>query len=364
MQRTSPASRLPRGPWAQVRRFLLLRESRGALFVFRSGLPRLRHLRWRKLCLRPDTRAAIPSGGPPAPWVVHNDGDIRRARPELHQLVVFLRVAEERSFSAAARQLGCSQPAVSQTIRRLEDIYGGDLFARRRGAPLALTPIGRAVLPGVRRILDECDRQIADATYAAQGRSGALSVGFCSGLFEGRFRVGLTTFVAEAPRVRLRLMEGTPDMLCAALGQQRIDMMVSLMPSVPNDTDHESEFLWKERLVAVIQEKSPLACREKILPSALGAGTLCWPCVRHDKPHHEVLPTTILELVTMGVETGIMPVSAAIPRLGIVVRPIDDDNAHVAVHASWVCADANPLRHRLLHHLRAAAKTDCGIAIG
>ena len=332
--------------------------------MFRSDLPRLRHLRWRKLCLRSDTRVATPSGALPALWVVHKDGDIRCARPELHQLVVFMRVTEEGSFSGAARRLGCTQPAVSQTIGRLEDVYGGDLFARRRGAPLALTPIGKAVLPGVRRILDEFDRQIADATYAAQGRGGALSVGFCSGLFEGRFRVGLATFVAEAPRVRLQLMEGAPDMLRAALGQQRIDMMVSLMPSVPNDADHESEFLWDDGLVAVIREESQLACRKKIPPSALGAATLCWPRFRNDEPYHEVLPTTILELVTMGVGTGIMPASAAIPRPGVQFRSIDDDSAHIAVHASWVCADANPLRHRLLHHLRAAAKTDCGIAAG
>lgn len=298
----------------------------------------------------------------PAIWIVHNDGDLRWARPELHQLAVFLRVAEERSFSAAARRLGCTQPAVSQMIRRLEDIYGGDLFARRRGTPLALTPIGKAVLPGARRILDEVDRQIADATNAAQGRGGSLSVGFCSGLFEGRFRVGMATFIAEEQQVRLQLVEGAPDMLCAALGQ-KIDMMVSPMPSVPNDADHESEFLWDEGLVAVIQEKNPLACREKIPSSALGAGTLCWPRFRHDEPYHEVSPTTILELVTMGVGTAVMPASAANPRPGVEVRPIDDDNARIAVHARWVRADANPLRHRLLRHFRAAAKTDCGIAI-
>ncbi|WP_119036298.1 LysR family transcriptional regulator [Hephaestia caeni] len=140
------------------------------------------------------------------------------ARPELHQLAVFLQVVEQRSFTGAARRLGCSQPAVSQTIRRLEDIYGGDLFARWRGAPLALTPIGKAVLPGVRLILYAVDRQMADATSTAQSGGGTLSVGFCPGLFGGRFRTGMATFATEAPLVRLRLVEDAPDAHLIGIG--------------------------------------------------------------------------------------------------------------------------------------------------
>lgn len=63
-------------------------------------------------------------------------------RPDFKQLETFLKVAETRSFADAARQLAISQPAVSQTIARLEELYGGDLFERRRGSPVALTPMG------------------------------------------------------------------------------------------------------------------------------------------------------------------------------------------------------------------------------
>ncbi len=68
-------------------------------------------------------------------------------RPDFNQLEVFLRVAELRSFAETARQLGVSQSAVSQTISKLEELYGGDLFERRRGAPVALTLMGRMILP-------------------------------------------------------------------------------------------------------------------------------------------------------------------------------------------------------------------------
>lgn len=49
---------------------------------------------------------------------------------ELSQLEAFLAVAEERSFSRAAVRLHCTQPAVSQTIRKLEQSVGETLFDR------------------------------------------------------------------------------------------------------------------------------------------------------------------------------------------------------------------------------------------
>lgn len=294
----------------------------------------------------------------------------RQPAPELHQLAVFLHVVEAGSFTGAARRLGCSQPAISQTIRRLEEIYGGDLFARRRGAALALTPVGKAVLPSVRRVLDEVDRQIADATGAAQSRGGTLSVGFCPGLFAGRLRVGMTTFSAAAPRVRLQFVEGTPDTLRAALGRQRLDIMVSPLPGTLDGTQHESEFLWNEPLLAALPGDDPRVGRE-IDGLALYAARLLWPPYINescralvtgvesgDELGHEVSPTTILDLVAMGVGTGIIPATAALARPSIEFRPIDDDNAQIAIHASWLRHDANPIRHRLLRHLRAAASAD------
>ena len=50
---------------------------------------------------------------------------------DLSELRVFLKVASERSFSRAAMKLHRTQPAVSQSIRRIEDALGERLFDRR-----------------------------------------------------------------------------------------------------------------------------------------------------------------------------------------------------------------------------------------
>ncbi len=49
--------------------------------------------------------------------------------------------------------LGRSQPAISQASRACRKIYGGDRFVRRRGAALALMPIGEAILPSAQIVI-------------------------------------------------------------------------------------------------------------------------------------------------------------------------------------------------------------------
>ena len=50
------------------------------------------------------------------------------------------------------------QPAVSQAIARLEEIYSGELV-RNRLAPLVLTPIGESILPSAHTLIDTVGRQ-------------------------------------------------------------------------------------------------------------------------------------------------------------------------------------------------------------
>ena len=72
----------------------------------------------------------------------------------LAALATFVRVAEARSFNAAASQLGVSGPAVSKTIARLERQLGAKLFHRTTRS-VSLTDDGQAFLDRCRRILDD-----------------------------------------------------------------------------------------------------------------------------------------------------------------------------------------------------------------
>ena len=72
---------------------------------------------------------------------------------DLSELNVFLTVARERSFSRAAQKLYRTQPAVSITIRKLEDEVGEPLFARgARSGQLTDVDLGYLALAHLGRL--------------------------------------------------------------------------------------------------------------------------------------------------------------------------------------------------------------------
>ena len=69
-------------------------------------------------------------------------------------LVIFNRVAEERSFTAAARSLGVTQSAVSQTVKRLEADLGIRLLSRSTRS-IAPTAAGERLLATLAPVIAE-----------------------------------------------------------------------------------------------------------------------------------------------------------------------------------------------------------------
>jgi DNA-binding transcriptional LysR family regulator len=72
------------------------------------------------------------------------------------QARAFLAVALKNSFSEAARSLGISQPTVTTQIKDIERRYEVELFYRS-GRGTALTPVGLALLPFIRRMFESFD---------------------------------------------------------------------------------------------------------------------------------------------------------------------------------------------------------------
>ncbi|MEJ0058193.1 MAG: LysR family transcriptional regulator [Terricaulis sp.] len=96
-------------------------------------------------------------------------------REELADLAAFVVVAEERSFTRAAAQLGTSQSAVSQTIRRLEARLGVRLLTRTTRS-VAPTQAGERLLAGLRPALREIDDQLAGLTELRDKPAGSVRI--------------------------------------------------------------------------------------------------------------------------------------------------------------------------------------------
>ena len=87
-------------------------------------------------------------------------------------LRVFVRIAEAHSFSAVARELGTTQPAISRQVAALEEHLGARLIQRTTRS-LTLTEDGRDLLGHARRVLDSVEEAQA-AVGRQRGAPGGL----------------------------------------------------------------------------------------------------------------------------------------------------------------------------------------------
>ncbi|MFQ6163406.1 LysR family transcriptional regulator [Sinorhizobium meliloti] len=93
----------------------------------------------------------------------------------LHAMTAFVRVVETGSFSAAARQIGVGQPAISKTIAQLEGRLQVRLLIRSTHG-LTPTDAGLRFFERARNAIQEADEAELDAKGAGAGLSGRLRI--------------------------------------------------------------------------------------------------------------------------------------------------------------------------------------------
>lgn len=98
-----------------------------------------------------------------------------RRRVERRHIEVFLAVVDRGNFSRAARELGVSSSAISQSLRQLEHTIGTELFIRSV-RPLTLTDAGKAAEPHARRSLQALEAFIETAAERTGTLTGKLTI--------------------------------------------------------------------------------------------------------------------------------------------------------------------------------------------
>jgi DNA-binding transcriptional LysR family regulator len=131
------------------------------------------------------------------------------------QLRTLLEVVEQGSFSAAARRLNLTQPAISLQIRELERRFGVRLIERLGKQAHATVP-GRELVEAAQRILRECDRANAAMRRFREGWTGRVHVG-----------TTLTTMIYRLPPILRRVRLDHPG----------IDLVVTNAPT-PNSVEN------------------------------------------------------------------------------------------------------------------------------
>ncbi|MBX9776770.1 MAG: LysR family transcriptional regulator [Xanthobacteraceae bacterium] len=176
---------------------------------------------------------------------------------ELRDIEYFEEIAEQRHLGRAAERLKLSQPALSKSLRRLEEAMQVKLFDRNaRG--LELTAEGSLLLARARDLrlsLRNVAREVADLS---EGRAGHLRIGVGPAIPTRLISDALTKLSIDAPRVAVHVTISDADEIVPALRKGELDLNINLMHVSPPEGLCYVR-LYEEEYVVCASKRHPLS---------------------------------------------------------------------------------------------------------
>src|SRR5918998_420116 len=203
---------------------------------------------------------------------------------DLRRLRYFVAVAEESSFSRAAKRLHIAQPPLSNQIKQLEEEIGALLFERTsRGAQI--NEAGELLLEEARRIFVQVDQTVRAVQRVAHGEVGRLTLGFVPS--------------ASNEALPLFLREMKPDRVVQSLHDGQIDAGFLYLPL--DDESLNIECVSRESLVLALPEKHPLASESQVELQAVTKEPFILPM------RHRLMPGLYAQVTDACRQAGFVP---------------------------------------------------------
>ncbi|MCW2494444.1 LysR substrate-binding domain-containing protein [Jatrophihabitans sp.] len=295
---------------------------------------------------------------------------------KLHELEVFLVVAEELHFGRAAERLHIAQPPLSRTVQQLESDLGTRLFERTTRS-VRMTAAGEALLQPAREIVEGCRAARRAVQAAERGEIGRVRVGFAgpsSHLLIGH----LGRAVRERhPGIELSLQSTkyAEEALRSVIGRE-LDLAIVRWTEEPDGISNR--IVAEEHFVLVVPAKHRLARRRLVgLDECRGEPFVALPAdpgsslrdafVRAAKEAGflpDIVQTapdswTAMALVAAGVGiTFSVDVAVAnVVQEGIAVVPLKEGRAATYSRLAWRRGDDNPALNAVLRASEEALPT-------
>lgn len=187
--------------------------------------------------------------------------------PDLRQIRAFVAVAEEGSFTLAARKIFVTQSAVSHSMRALEEQLGCQLLDRS-GKRVVVTPEGELVLKRCRRALFEFEQAGRDVDSLRRWGQTRIRIGAPHSLCNFLLPSVLREFRDCFPRCEPLIEAGDTTYLMDRLAEAELDVVLGLRPRGRGDEGYR--FMYRDRLHFVVSPFHPWA----LDPSSV-SGSLC-----------------------------------------------------------------------------------------
>jgi DNA-binding transcriptional LysR family regulator len=180
----------------------------------------------------------------------------------LVQLKHFISLAHTASFGQAASAMHLTQPALSRSIRALEDELGQRLFDRV-GRVSELTPFGRQALARARELVLAADDFRHSGGPAGKGDEGVLRIGMGSGPGAMLMTPLLLKMAQERPRLKVEIARANTDLLVQALRDRALDALVVDARSLRPAADLQTQLLHEMAGAFMVRRGHPLTRRRK-----------------------------------------------------------------------------------------------------
>ncbi|TFL19052.1 LysR substrate-binding domain-containing protein [Jannaschia formosa] len=179
-------------------------------------------------------------------------------RLKLRQLRLLVAVGREGSIQAAAKGLGISQPAATKMIQDLELDFEVRLFDRtNRG--VVPTAFGASLIRHATLIFAQLSNAAQELDDLSEGNSGRVTVGTLLAASPALLPAAIDRLRAERPKVAVKIVEGTNEVLMPRLLAGEIDMIVGRLPRERHRAQIVQETFFETRVLAVTGPTHPLA---------------------------------------------------------------------------------------------------------
>jgi len=182
--------------------------------------------------------------------------------PNLDQLHAFVTAVDTGSFSAAARQLGKAQSAVSTAIINLEIDSDVELFDRSGRSP-TLTVSGERLLRYARNTLRSAQEFDAQASSITAGVEKTIGVAIEQGIFVHSLMDLFGELAEEFPHLQLDIFDPVPTEVADLLKSGRADIGIMIEQEGYPQGFHFTG-IGHSQLIPVCSSKHPLASLESI----------------------------------------------------------------------------------------------------
>jgi LysR family tdc operon transcriptional activator len=190
----------------------------------------------------------------------------------INQLRYFVTIVENRSFRAASDLLNVSQPALSNSIKSLEDILQVTLFDRGKNGVFP-TPYGKVLYQFFKSALQSVERGNQEVEVMREGSTGHVNVGAPTGMIDLFLPKIIERVNAIQPGITFGVHYGYLDKLLQTLRHGELDFLLSpYWPDTSSANDLEIEKLTELFVSIYARSTHPLARKKNVsLDDLMGA---------------------------------------------------------------------------------------------